>query len=412
VDVGADGDAHGGRIVYSVPTRLRLPLAVLTALAAAEAAVLRLRPRERPEPVGVAARDYFSAAELDRARAFRGGQRRLGWARTVVSLAVLGTAARRPPVPSGPPVRAGAATAAALGAGLTLADLPLRAWSRQRANDVGLVTQGWAGWAGDLAKSVAIESVLSAAGGALTVAGMRRFGPRWWLPAAGAGAGFAALTTTLAPLVLDPVFNRFDRLPDGPLRDDVLALAERAGVRVGEVYEVDASRRTTAANAYVTGLGPTKRVVLFDTLLRDFPPADVRLVVAHELAHVRFRDVARGLALLAVVAPPGAYAVARLGEGIAPPGAADGPAALPALVLAAGLLGSAVSAIGAQLSRAIEVRADAFALALTGEPAALVGFERRIALSNVIDPDPPRMERLFASHPSTVERIGLALAAA
>ena len=86
----------------------------------------------------------------------------------------------------------------------------------------------------------------------------------------------------------------------------MLALAERAGVRVGEVYEVDASRRTTAVNAYVTGLGPTKRVVLFDTLLRDFPAAEVNLVVAHELGHVRFRDVARGMGLLAVVAPVGA----------------------------------------------------------------------------------------------------------
>ena len=182
-------------------------------------------------------------------------------------------------------------------------------------------------------------------------------------------------------------------------------------MRVGEVFEVDASRRTTAVNAYVTGLGPTKRVVLFDTLLRDFPAEEVNLVVAHELGHVRFRDVARGMGLLAVVAPSALLAMARLGERIAPAGHAHGPAALPGLALAGALLGPVVSAIGSQLSRAIEVRADAFALQLTGDPATLIAFERRVTLKNVMDPHPPAWERMLASHPSTMQRIGLALAA-
>jgi len=399
---------------------------VLTLLAVTEAAVLRLRPRERPVPEDVDARAYFSAAELERARRFRAGQRRLGWARTAVQLAALGAAVRRPPLrgrarrvrgrviaPPAPtrPVRGGAAAAVALSAGLSLADLPLRAVARERARRVGLITQGWGGWAGDAAKGLAIESGMAAAGGALTVAGLRRYGRGWWLPGAGGALGFAALTTTLAPLLLDPVFNRFEPLPQTPLRADVLDLARRAGVRVGEVYEVDASRRTTAANAYVTGLGPSRRVVLYDTLLRDFPAADVRLVVAHELAHVRFRDVPRGLALVAAVAAPGALAVARLGERLAPDGEEHGPAALPGLVLAGWLLAPAVSAIAAQLSRAIEVRADGFALGLTGDPAALIAFERRVTLKNVMDPHPPASARLLASHPSTMQRIGLALAA-
>ena len=88
-------------------------------------------------------------------------------------------------------------------------------------------------------------------------------------------------------------------------------MADKAGVKVGEVYEMDASRRTTAANAYVGGLGSTKRVVLYDTLLREFSPEEVRLVVAHELGHVHYRDVPRGLIYLAIVAPFGMFAVAR-----------------------------------------------------------------------------------------------------
>jgi STE24 endopeptidase len=394
--------------------RLRAPLAVLGLAAVSEAAVLRLRPRERPQGVDVAARAYFSEAELSRARRFRAGQRRLGWVRSAVQLAALGALVRRPPAPllaPRAPVRTGAAAAVGLAAGLSALDLPLRAAGRERARRVGLITQGWGGWAGDVAKGLAIESVLAAGAGALAVTGLRRFGRMWWLPGAGAAVAFGALTTTLAPLLLDPIFNRFEPLAEGPVRRDVLALAERAGVKVGEVYEVDASRRTTAVNAYVTGLGPTKRVVLYDTLLRDFPPAEVDLVVAHELGHVRFRDVARGFGLLAVVAPAGLLAVAIAGERLAPRGDAHGPAALPALALSGALTGPLVSAIGSQLSRAIEVRADAFALELTGDPDTLIAFERRVTLKNVMDPHPPAWERLLASHPSTMERIGLALAA-
>ena len=99
--------------------------------------------------------------------------------------------------------------------------------------------------------------------------------------------------------MLDPLFNKFTPLPAGELRRDVLALADEAGVDVGQVYEMDASRRTTAANAYVGGIGQTKRVVLYDTLLRDFTPAETRLVVAHELGHVHHRDLRNGLIWLA-----------------------------------------------------------------------------------------------------------------
>jgi STE24 endopeptidase len=207
--------------------------------------------------------------------------------------------------------------------------------------------------------------------------------------------------------VLDPLFNRFTPLPAGELRTEVLDLARRAGVEVGEVYEVDASRRTTAANAYVNGLGATKRVVLFDTLLREFTPAETRLVVAHELGHVRHRDVAFGLLWLALVAPFATLAVARAVERLTPPGASAVPAA--ALVLT--LVTPGVGVVYNQLSRAIERRADAFALELTGEPDAAIGLERRLTLQNVGDPAPPRwLQALMGTHPDTMERIGQALA--
>ena len=260
-----------------------------------------------------------------------------------------------------------------------------------------------------MAKTRLIQTVLAGGAGAAIVAVTRRFPRQWWLPLGAGSVAFGAGLAALAPVVLDPIFNDFTRLPEGELRSDVLALARDAGVSVGEVFSVDASRRTTAANAYVTGLGPTKRVVLFDTLLDRYSRDEIRLVVAHELAHVRHRDVRRGLAYAAIVAPATALAVQRLSWELS---AERGtPATLPAVALAAILASGPIGLIGNRLSRAMERRADHFALELAGVPDAFVSFERTIALQNVADVDPPRwVSRLLATHPPTAERIGAAVA--
>jgi STE24 endopeptidase len=386
---------------------LRLPAALVAAVVVAEAAVLLLRPKERYPVVQVEARAYFSTAELEKADSFRSGQLWLYGGRSLVELAVLIAAVRLAPKEARRPVLTGAAAAAAITLAGTVVALPLRAASRERAASVGLVTQSWGGWAVDVVKGAAIGGVMSGAGGALLVVGMRRFGRDWWAPGAAAVAGFALIFTYLGPVVLDPVFNTFTPLPAGATRDDVLDLARRAGVSVGEVYSVDASRRTTAANAYVTGVGGTKRVVLYDTLLKDFTPAETRLVVAHELGHVRHRDVPQGLLWLALVAPFGTLAVARLSESVLRPGTT----AVPAVALSLALVAPVLTTVSNQLSRAVERRADAFALDLTGEPDAMVAFERRITIQNVGDPDPPRwQEVILGTHPPTMERIGQALA--
>ena len=273
---------------------------------------------------------------------------------------------------------------------------------------MGLVTQSWRGWAVDLIKANAIQAVLAAGGGAAVVSLTRRYPRGWWAPAAGGSVVFGALLAAVAPVVLDPIFNDFTPLPEGETRDDVMALAEAAGVKVREVYSIDASRRTTAANAYVTGLGPTKRVVLFDTLLDRYDREEVRIVVAHELAHVSGRDVPRGVLYAALVAPAGAFAVQRLSwELSSEHGSA---AALPALALAGALVSVPLGMIGNRLSRAMERRADQVSLELTDGADAFVSFERTIALQNVADLDPPRwVTRLLSTHPSTAERIGAAL---
>jgi STE24 endopeptidase len=397
-----------GVIVYSVLKRLRLPVTVLAALAVAEAAVFLLRPRDRLEPVDVAAQTYFSPGFVQKAEHFRSGQLWLYGASLVIELGVLVYAVRRPP--RGPfarrPVASGAAVAAGLSIAITVCSLPVSALARQRAKDVGLVTQNWVGWAGDVAKGTAIGAVLAGLGGAVLVFAIRRFGRRWWIPATVVVVAFGVISTYATPIVIDPLFNRFDRL-NGPLRGEILKLADEADVKVGQIYVMDASRRTTAANAYVNGLGSTKRVVIYDTLLDKFSPRAVRGVVAHELGHVHYHDVPHGLLYLLIVAPFGMLAVARLGERMTREGASP----VPAVALAIALLVPAMTMISNQLSRDVEARADRFSMQLTHDPQGLIDFQRRIAIQNVSDPDPPGwVSFLLGTHPTAVQRIGQAVA--
>jgi STE24 endopeptidase len=151
-------------------------------------------------------------------------------------------------------------------------------------------------------------------------------------------------------------------------------------------------------------------VVLYDNLLNDFSPAEVRLVIAHELAHVHYDDVPRGLLFLAIVAPFGMLAVARIADRLAPDGLGQ-PAAVPAVALAIALVVPAITFISNGLSREVEARADRYAMELTREPGDLVDFQRRITIKNVSDPDPPGwVHALLGTHPTAVERIGQALA--
>lgn len=392
---------------------LRIPLALVAAVLVAEIAVVVLRPTDgviAPNPVRVAS--YFSEPELARAQEFRRPQLALFGVSLVLQGGLLVALAYRPPrrvLRHLPRERllGVAAAGAALALALDAVTLPVSAISRQRSIDVGLTTRSWPGWAQDVALSGAIGALFAGSGAALAVAAMRRFPRRWWLAAAGGVVLAGSAYTYAGPTVIDPLFNRFQALPPGPTRADVLELARRAGVDVGDVFVVDASKRTTGANAYVTGLGDTKRVVLYDTLLQEFTRDEVRLVVAHELAHVHYRDVPRGLLFLLLVAPAGMLAVKRITDRLAPEGPPSA-ATVPALALSLALVVTPVTWVSNQLSRRVEARADSYALRLTDAPAAFLSFERRIALQNVADPDPPRISRfVLGTHPSIVERLGI-----
>src|SRR3954467_6278161 len=307
--------------------RVGLPLAVGIAVVAAGAATFALRPRsELIEPAPVAATDYFSVSQLNRIHDYRDPQRLLGIGGLLVSGGTLALIALRPPRRlrralergAARPILAAAAAGGALSLVLVVVEVPLGAVAEQRARDFGLSTQDWGGWIGDLAKSTGIGIVFAGLGGALLMALIRRFPRAWWAVGAAAAVVLSAVFVSYAPVVIDPLFNKFTALENSPLRSEVLALAHKDGVDVGQVYRVDASRRTTGANAYVNGIGHTKRVVLYDNLLKDFSPDQVRSVVAHELGHVKHRDVPRGLLWLAIVAPAGMLVIQRLTERLSP----------------------------------------------------------------------------------------------
>jgi STE24 endopeptidase len=399
--------------------RVGLPVAVAIAVVAAGAATLAIRPRSGLiEPAPASEQAYFSASELDRIHDYSRPQRALGLGGLALTGGVLALVAVRPPRRArraleragARPVLGAAAAGAALSVALVVVTLPLAAVRHSRAEEYGLSTQDWGPWAVDVAKATGIEALFAAGGAAILIGLMRRFPRHWWLPGAGAVAALSAAFVWLSPIVIEPVFNKFEPLPKGQLRSDVLDLSERAGVEVGEVYRIDASRRTTGANAYVGGLGHTKRVVLYDNLIEDFSPAEVRSVVAHALAHVKNDDVPKGLLWLAIVAPAGMLLIQRLTERLAPASDRSGPAALPAAAFSIAVVSFALGMAGNAVSRPVEARADAYALRLTKDPAGFIALERRLVTQNLSDPDPPGLLMvLFGTHPPAMERIGFAL---
>jgi len=280
----------------------------------------------------------------------------------------------------------------------------------------GFSTQALPAFLWDWAKGVAVSVALTGAV-MLGFVELASALPDAWPAVAGAcAAALVVVLSFLAPVVLEPLFNRFRPLADVELAADLRALSVRAGVPVRDVLVADASRRTRKENAYVSGLGRTRRVVVFDTLLQRAGPRDVRLVVAHELGHRRAHHVALGTALGAGLAT---IAVGLLGEvfrwhallgAIGARGAGD-PRAIPFVLLAAAVFELYVLPAGAAISRNWEAAADRASIELTGDPGGFAEMERSLAVANLLDLAPSRLVYLLLfSHPTPPERIEAALA--
>ncbi len=295
-----------------------------------------------------------------------------------------------------------------------LVTLPVSAYGEVVRHRYGLSTRSWPLWLRDVSVSTAIDAGLTALTLLALVVLARRAPRTWWAWAAAGAAGLVVAGSFLYPVVFEPAFNRFEPLPAGELRTDLLALAEASGNPVEDVLVADASRRTTSLNAYVSGFGSTRRIVLYDTLLADVPGDEIESIVAHELGHVATDDVLTGTLLGALGA---AAAVALLGWLLSwPPllrraGAesAGDPKVVP-LVLALAAAGSLVATpVQNLVSRQVEERADLFALDLTGDPRAFVAVQQRLAGTNASDPSPPApWQWFFGSHPTPAQRVAMA----
>ncbi|WP_045744593.1 M48 family metalloprotease [Actinoplanes rectilineatus] len=299
---------------------------------------------------------------------------------------------------------------------LELASLPFAAWRHTVVVRYGLSVQSWGGWALDLLKSYAVGAVI----GGIVLAGfftVTHFAPRWWWAFGAAGAAvLVVLLSFVLPVLVEPVFNRFTPMAEGPLRTELLALADRDGVPVRDVLVADASRRTRAVNAYVSGLGPTRRIVVYDTMLTEATPDEVVSVAAHELGHAKDDDVLTGTIIGALGAAAAVIALYLLGgwSGLLRLAGTDTigePRAIGLLLVVSSVAGLVAGPAQAFVSRRIEARADIHALDLTGAPETFEAMQHRLGTVNLADPDPPSWEHtMFASHPSTVQRMAAARA--
>jgi STE24 endopeptidase len=410
--------------------RAALLIAVVALAGAGVVAFVSRTPAEvRTAEPGPSAQDpslgsSFSDAQVARHGAYRGPTYLgffVGLAIEIVTLIALA----RGPLPrlatSLSDVRGGFAVRVALialfvAAVTTAAALPLsyvRGFAIQRA--WGLSTQDVGGWSSDVGRGFAITAVIAAIS-AVVFYGLLRWQPRtWWAWGWAAFSLLSALLVFLYPVVIAPLFNKFTPLPDAELASEIRSLAREVGVDVDEVLVADASRRTTAENAYVAGLGNTKRVVVYDTLLEGGGSDDTLFVVAHELGHAKDNHVIKNVGLSCLGLAVGFAALYWLAgrpsvwgwagaEGIAD------PRGLPVILLFATVMG--VLSLPAQnaVSRNFERAADRTAFSLISDPDPAVRSFRRLALANLADLRPPAVvEFMFFTHPSIPDRIDTAL---
>jgi STE24 endopeptidase len=289
-----------------------------------------------------------------------------------------------------------------------IATLPFALLLHDHLVDYGLSTQTRAEFLLDLAKGEAVGVVVTSLAVLVVVGSARRWKRAWPAVAGGVLAGFVLVGSLAYPVVIEPIFNNFKPLPDGQLRSQILALADQEGVGVDEVLVADASRRTTTLNAYVSGFGSTRRVVVYDNLVDDLPRDEALSVVAHELAHARHQDVLTGSLLGAAGALCG-IGLLGLVVGMRRGAPISEPAVVPFVLAVVALAGFVSTPVQNTISRQIETRADVDALQATRDPEAFVQMQKELALRSFSDPTPPALVQLwFGSHPTTMQRIGLA----
>ncbi len=304
-----------------------------------------------------------------------------------------------------------------LGAIEALASMPLGYYSGYVVEHrYGLSNQSRIAWAIDQLKGLMLAVPFSAIMANVMLEIIDRWPKRWWAITTALALPFTVLLSQLAPVLIMPIFNKFEPLKDRQLAERLTKLAADSGVNVASVMQMDMSRQTKKANAFFAGLGRTKRIVLADTLLDNFSADEIEIVVAHEIAHQAHRDIWRFVALGTVFTAALSWTVDALstrlvrqyGDLIKVP-ALSHVTALPLLSWLLSIIALTLAPLQNAYSRYIERRADTFALELTKSPSAFEGAMRRLGELNLSDPNPSAFVKYtMYSHPPIPERIARA----
>ncbi len=297
---------------------------------------------------------------------------------------------------------------------LTIIDFPLTYYSSFHVpHQFDLSDQSFGSWMGDMLKGLAVNLAILVPVGALALLGMRRF-RNWWLALWLGSIPFILLGVVIQPVLLDPIFNKFEPLKDQVLRQKLLTLASRAGIEGGRVYQVDASKQTKTINAYVNGIGPTARIVMWDTTLQKLDHDEILAVMGHEMGHYVMKHMWKGLG----VSMLGSLIVFFIGQRIIDRGVvrrgyetAGDPAAIAWVMFVFFVLLFLSTPFGAAYSRWGEHEADKFSLELTHLNEPMATAFRKMAEDSKRDPSPhPLIKYWRYSHPPIAERIPFALA--
>lgn len=309
-------------------------------------------------------------------------------------------------------------TVALYGAAITalawLVGLPL-AWYTEfvREHAYGLSNQTLGKWFGDSLKGLLLGMISAALLLWIPYLLLRRSPRRWWLWTGLGAVPLLVFFIFISPLWIDPMFNRFGPMQDERLEARILALAQRAGIEGGRVYEVQKSVDTEAVNAYVTGFGGSKRIVLWDTILRKLDERQLLFVMGHEMGHYVLRHVLMNLALAAALIILSLYAVHRLSGWFIARwkhrfrfDRLDDVASLPLLALIVSLVSLVITPVPLAFSRWAEHEADRFGLELTRDNRAAAEAFARLQGENLAVPYHGTLYKLWHdSHPPIGERI-------
>jgi STE24 endopeptidase len=273
----------------------------------------------------------------------------------------------------------------------------------------GLSTQSLGGWALDSVKAALLEFAFALALIEILYFLLGRFPATWWLMFAGVAIVVFVLLAKLFPVLILPIFYKSKPLEEGDLVAQLNRLARAAGIRIAGIYEWGLSKKTRAANAMLAGLGRTRRVMLADTLLRNFTPEEIEAVAAHEFGHHAHKHMTKGIIVQAITIVVFLYASrVMLDYGVRYfgfRGMAD-VANLPLIGLVFALAGIVTMPLLNGILRGFERTADAFACRIASEPKAFISALRRLAELNLAHPEPhPIVEFIFYSHPSVQKRI-------